>query len=182
MKGLVKKEGILKTITFAGIMGAIALYAGGCQTMESSVGKAAAAPVRPEVIKGFAPSRIEVIGLTGIVREDASQRNEARLNAYIDLLDVYDCRVKYPGRFRLELYEYVPRSSDPRGDRLILWPDIDLRDASMNNSYWQDYLRTYKFRLDIDFQPRQGQVFILEATFITPGGRQLTDRYRIQTG
>jgi hypothetical protein len=63
----------------------------------------------------------------------------------------------------------------------MIWPDIDLTDPDANNSYWQDYLRTYQFTLDMDFRPGSENTFILEATCFTPTGKRLTDRRQIHT-
>ena len=132
------------------------------------------------IARSYAPERIRIIGLTDIIGTTALSLNVARLNIYVDLLDAYGSRIKSPGTFRFELYEFVPRSSDPRGDRLILWPDIDLIAAEVNNTYWQDYLRTYQFKLDIDFEPGDTRTFILETTYITAQGKYLTDKYKLQ--
>jgi len=125
----------------------------------------------------FGAARIRVIGLTRLASSPDS--NGAVLTACIDVLDSYDSHIKAPGTFRFELYEYVPRSSEPRGRRLMIWPDLDLTDPAANNEYWQDYLRTYQFALDLDCTPVAESTYTLEVTCITPAGRRLTDKRQI---
>ena len=69
---------------------------------------------------------------------------------YAALRDSFGSCLKAPGVFRFELYEYVQYSSEPKGKRIIIWPDIDLTDAAENNEYWNDFLRAYEFSLDLE--------------------------------
>ena len=75
----------------------------------------------------------------------------------VSLLDPFDCQIKSPGVFRFELYEYVQRSAEPKGQRVIIWPDIDLTECSENNNHWRDFLRAYEFNLD--FGPQRNQCY-----------------------
>ncbi len=169
----------MKTCTLTYIALTMAILTSGCEPN----GGPAMSPkgsIPASIARSYAPERIKIIGLTDITGTTALSLNVARLNIYVDLLDAYGSRIKSPGTFRFELYEFVPRSSDPRGDRLILWPDIDMIAADVNNTYWQDYLRTYQFKVDVDFVPADTRTFILEATFKTPRGKYLTDKYKLQ--
>jgi hypothetical protein len=127
----------------------------------------------------YMASDVRIVGLTEIT-EVSSGQWQGRLNAYVDLLDDFGCRVRSPGVFRFELYEFVPRSSEPKGKRILIWPDIDLTDATTNNSYWRDFLRAYHFDMDINFSPRPGESFVLEVTFTTPDGRRLRDIFQLR--
>jgi hypothetical protein len=127
----------------------------------------------------YVAANIHIMGLTEIVPGQRTGE-EAILKVYIDLMDSFDCRMKSPGVFRLELYEFVPRSSDPRGRRLFIQPDLDLTDPVDNDKYWQDHLRTYRFNLPLDFVPLPGSAFIIEATFIPPGGKRLNDKFHLK--
>ncbi|MBL7215401.1 MAG: hypothetical protein ISS71_06960 [Phycisphaerae bacterium] len=53
---------------------------------------------------------------------------------------------------------------NPRGKRLIIWPDIDLTIPGKNNQYWKDYLRSYEFYLPLGFSPQPNQNYLLEVT------------------
>lgn len=129
--------------------------------------------------RAYVAENIHIMGLTEIVTGQRTGE-AAILKVYIDLMDSFDRRMKSPGVFRLELYEFVQRSSDPRGSRLFIQPDLDLTDPVVNDKYWQDHLRTYRFNLPLDFVPTPGSVFIIEATFILPGGKRLNDKFHLK--
>jgi len=111
------------------------------------------------------------VGLTGF--EPGGDSDAALIRAYVDVLDAFDCRIKAPGTFRFELYEYVPRSSNPRGRRVHLWGDIDLTDAAANSAYWRDFLRCYQFELPLSTAPTAG-TYVLEVTCRTIQGTRLS--------
>jgi hypothetical protein len=129
--------------------------------------------------RSYIAENIRIMGLTEIVTGQGTGE-AAILKVYIDLMDSFERRMKSPGVFRLELYEFVQRSSDPRGSRLFIEPDIDLTDPVVNDKYWQDHLRTYHFNLPLDFVPTPGSAFIIEATFIRPGGKRLNDKFHLK--
>ena len=81
--------------------------------------------------------------------------------------------MKAPGTLRFELYEHVQRSAEPKGQRIAIWTDIDLTDATENNRYWQDFLRAYEFTLRTDAS--RNKTYVLEATFLRPSGRLTTE-------
>jgi len=127
----------------------------------------------------YAPVDIDIMPLTGF--EPAGQGDTSqRIKVLVSMLDAYGCQVKAPAVFRFELFDYVSLSPEPKGKRLILWPDLDLTDAAENNKYWSDYLRAYKFYLDLD-QPTN-RTYILQVTCICPGGRRLSDNFVIKSG
>ncbi|MHC4363027.1 MAG: hypothetical protein ACYSTZ_09380 [Planctomycetota bacterium] len=122
----------------------------------------------------YAPAEVSMLPLTRFVSGGAEE-GMLRIEAYVSLVDSFDCQIKAPGSFRFELYEYVERSSDPKGKRIALWADVDLADAAQNNSYWQDYLRAYKFSLD--FEQQGGSDYVLQATCLVPSGKRLSDDF-----
>jgi len=85
--------------------------------------------------------------------------------------------MKSPGIFRFELYERVPRSAEPKGKRIILWPDFDLIDVAENDNHWRDFLRAYEFSLPIESQTNQN--CILQATCICPNGKRLSAEFTL---
>lgn len=127
----------------------------------------------------FRVSGVHIVGLTTL-QPDPQDAFASKLDAYIDLVDVFNSRMKAPGKFRLELYEFVARSGQPEGKRLYIWPDIDLTDARENNDKWQDYLRTYVFYLKTPFRVAGGTDYILQATFLTEDERRLVDTFHIR--
>ena len=149
---------------------------------ESEVNQTSPAPLKeapPRSVRAFAPVRIQIIALSDITASNASL-NEARVSAYVDLLDAYDSQLKAPGSFRFELYEYIQRSSDPKGTGLINWPGINLNHPETNDEYWQNDLRAYQFDLEVDYYPSGVQTFVLVAIFTTPEGKRLTDEHILQ--
>jgi hypothetical protein len=143
---------------------------------------------------GYTPAKVDIMPLTEFVlaspargssggeraRPEPVERVEsAKLRIYVSLLDSFDCQMKSPGVFRFELYERVLLSAEPKGKRIILWPDIDLTDAVKNNRYWKNFLRAYEFNLD--FEPKAQQDYILQATFLSPAGRRLSDEFNLKS-
>jgi hypothetical protein len=119
----------------------------------------------------------DIMPLTEFVSARGVQK-ASQLKVYVSLLDAFNCQVKSPGVFRFELYEHVERSSDPKGKRIVLWPDIDLTDPAANSSYWRDFLRAYEFILD--FEPRSDRAYVLQVTCLSPNGKRLTDEFGIK--
>ncbi len=124
----------------------------------------------------FAPTKIDILPLSELV---ATSSQKSLLNLYVSLLDAFGSQIKSPGVFRMELYEYVQRSANPRGRRTARWSDIDLTDPSENNKYWNDFLRAYRFELPLD-QPGS-QDYILQITCLCPNGSRLSSDYIIRS-
>jgi hypothetical protein len=121
----------------------------------------------------FVPEKIKFNQLTEFAQN-------GQITAYIDVLDQFGSRIKAGGIWRFELYEYVPRSAEPKGTRLYLWPDINLTDAKTNFGLWQDYLRCYKFDLNPDIDLAGDKTYVLQAIFFTAGGKQITDSIELK--
>jgi len=126
----------------------------------------------------YAAQRVHIIGLTS-VKPDPNSKSSAVISTYVSLHDSFDSSVKGPGIFRFELYEYVPRSSQPRGKRLFSWPEFDLNDATINNSYWKDFLRAYYFSLNATIDLNVPKTYILQVTCVTPAEKRLTDIFYV---
>ena len=170
------KEGTLKKNILSIIAAAMFLIASGCESEMNQAMSSVAKEAPPRSLRAFGPARIHIIALTEITSSSVSL-NEAKLRVYVDLLDVYESRLKAPGTFRFELYEHVPRSSEPKGTGLINWPPIDLNHPETNNDHWRDYLRSYQFDFDIDINPANTQAFVIAAIYTTPEGKRLTDEH-----
>ncbi|OHB75083.1 MAG: hypothetical protein A2Z25_12050 [Planctomycetes bacterium RBG_16_55_9] len=125
----------------------------------------------------FAPTKIDILPLTELDTTGGAQRT--RLNLYVSLLDAFGSQIKSPGVFRIELYDYVQRSAEPKGRRTAIWPDIDLTDPAANNNYWNDFLRAYRFDLPIE---RAGsQDYILQVTCLCPSGSRLSSDFALRS-
>lgn len=126
----------------------------------------------------FAPDQVNIIPLTRFVKSKKPAELDY-IRVYVELLDEYKSQIKSPGTFRFELYNLALRSVEPMGKRIDMW-DKTLTNLEQNNDYWQEFLRTYEFRLKLK-HILQGY-FILEVTFRTPEGRRLTTHEQIYLG
>ena len=131
---------------------------------------------RLSVYSHFAPAKINIMPLTEFISPgDARQAN---INLYVSLLDSFGSQIKSPCVFRFELYQKVQRSSEPKGRRVIIWPDIDLTEPVANDEYWRDFLRAYEFNLP--FESAANQSYILQVTCLCPTGRRLSDEFALK--
>ena len=145
------------------------LLAGGCEqgTIVNKI-------VSASVYSGFTPAKVEIMPLSELIRPTEDQE-ESKISMYVRLIDSFGCQSRAPGVFRFELYQRILRAAEPKGRRVMLWPDIDLTNASKNYSFWQDFLRAYEFKLDFGSANSEG--YILQVTFLCPTGRRLCSEY-----
>ena len=133
--------------------------------------------LKPPAVACFMPTKVDIIPLTEFVTShDGGLPDELRI--YISLLDSFGSQIKSPAVFRFELYNAIPRSAEPKGERVHIWPDIDLTEPSLNNEYWRDFLRVYLF--DLDIEQISGKNFVLLATCMTLDGKRLTDDFLLK--
>lgn len=125
----------------------------------------------------FAPVKIDILPLTELINVGGA--GESKINIYVSLLDAFGSQIKSPGIFRFELYDYVQLSAEPKGKRVLIWPDVDLNELVQNNEYWQDFLRAYEFILP--FEQAQNQNYILQATCLCPNGRRISSEFTLRS-
>lgn len=125
----------------------------------------------------YCPVEVDIIPLTGFV--ELGDSRQSQINLYVSLLDSFGSEIKSPCVFRFELYEKVQRSAEPKGKRVVIWPDIDLTKPATNNKYWRNFLRAYEFNLP--FAPAGNQIYILEVTCLCPTGKRLISDFTINT-
>jgi len=164
---------------------------GGPRTTTSSETRSPSSGLGPAGGPAFAPVKIAVLPLTELSNSsDASQGS--KLSVFVALLDSFGSQMKAPGVLRFELYEYIPRSAQAKGQRLTLWPDVDLTSPAQNNKYWRDFLRAYEFVLDTGSptqnsalggpsQAGRDKTYILEVTCMCPDGRRLSGDYVLKS-
>ena len=121
----------------------------------------------------YIPDKIDIMPLTEFVVSDNTR--QTRINIFVSLIDQFGSQVKSPGMFRFELYEYMQRSSEPKGRRAVIWPDIDLTDPVTNNDFWRDFLRAYEFSFPCEQAKRRD--YILHVTCMCPNGRRLSSEF-----
>lgn len=124
----------------------------------------------------YAPVKIDILPLTEFVGPGNTQ--QSKINIYVSLLDPFGSQIKSPGMFRFELYEYMQRSSEPKGKRAVIWPDVDLTDPVPNNDYWRDFLRAYEFSLPCGQTGNQD--YILQVTSLCPNGKRLSSEFTLR--
>ena len=95
------------------------------------------------------------------------------------MLDIFDSRIKAPCRFRFELYEFLPRSSQKLGTRIFMWEEFDLTGAKANNAAWKDHLRAYQFDLPLEVAMVANKPYMLQVTCMTADGKRLTDTFKL---
>jgi hypothetical protein len=149
----------------------------GCDMPLPVVGKPLVESDAAAIAAGYTPAKIDIMPLTELVPAGSGEQ-DWMINVYLGLLDSFGSQVKSPGVFRFELYEYVQRSGEPKGRRIAVWPDIDLTDPVLNNNYWRDFLRAYQFALPVE--PPATNSYILQATFLSPPGKRLTDEFNLK--
>jgi hypothetical protein len=125
----------------------------------------------------YAPARIDILPITSI-NPTTSSAGDYVINVYVCLLDSFDSQIKYPATFRFELFQQVQRSTETKGKRILIWPDINLSDPVINNKYWQDFLRAYLFSLPLERSA--SETTVLQVTCIGPSGRRLTADFPIR--
>jgi len=133
--------------------------------------------VKLSIYSQYSPVEIDIIPLTEFVSVGDAQQSQ--INLYVSLLDSFGSEIKSPCVFRFELYEKVQRSAEPKGQRIVIWPDIDLTEPVENNRYWRNFLRAYEFNLP--FGPASNQSYILEVTCLCPTGKRLTSDFTLDT-
>lgn len=117
----------------------------------------------------YAPARIDILPLSEFT--ESGEDHAPKIKVYVSMLDPFSSQIKAPAVFRFELYQKVLRSADPKGKRIVLWPDADLTAPSKNNQHWRDFLRAYEFELPFELQ--NSRSYILQATCLCPNGKRL---------
>ncbi len=121
----------------------------------------------------YAPVKTDIMPLTELVI--IGNGRQSKINLYVSLLDQFGCQIKSPGMFRFELYKHVQRSAEPKGQRIVIWPDVDLTDPVTNNEYWRDFLRAYEFNLP--FEQAGSENYMLQVTCLCPNGKRLSSEF-----
>ena len=146
------------------------------ETPATGEGRAAERPAAT-IPSGFTATRIEILPLTELVSSPEGDQG-TQLSVYISLLDAFGSQIKAPGIMRFELYDYVQRSAEPKGQRIAIWPDFDLTGPAENQKFWRDFLRAYAFTFGT--QASRSKTYILEATCICPGGKRLSADFTLK--
>ena len=158
----------MRTVVVVAQMFVLLLVVVGCEPAGTELSSKADSSFNQ--LSEYGPVKVDIMPLTEFA--GAGDGEKPKIKVYVSLLDAFDCQIKTPAVFRFELYQKVPRSAEPKGRRIFIWPDIDLTKPSENNDYWQDFLRAYQF--DLDFEPRRNRSYILQVTSMCPSGKRLS--------
>lgn len=162
------------------LLGLFFLIAGGCQNGEESskVHQLNVSGTQGvSVYADYLPVKVEILPLTEVVSDTNSITGAVKIKAYVSLLDSYESQIKAPVVLRFEMYDYVRLSANPKGRRVMIWPDVNLNDSGVNNRYWRDFLRAYEVILNMDDAFSKQKIYVFEVTCTTAGGRRLSKDY-----
>jgi len=115
----------------------------------------------------YYPQSIKITPLTSIVKTNG----DTKLRVYVNMLDSIGLQVRSPAIFRFELYQHIQRTAASKGERVAIWPDIDINLDKENQKYWKDFLRSYEFILPFPY-PTEAK-YILQLNCITPDGKRI---------
>jgi hypothetical protein len=82
--------------------------------------------------------------------------------------------------FRFELYEFVPLDANPRGKRIVLWPEIQPGAVESANRNWRPHLKAYEFVLPVRQRLAADKTYLLEVTALGADGIRRTDAVKIK--
>jgi hypothetical protein len=149
----------------------ILVMSAGCEPdYSASSGAVRDAIAEFESFRDYQPVKAVFLPLSDVYLPEKPYQPDT-IMAYVALQDAVGSAVKAPAVFRFELYQFSPRSTDPKGKRLYMWDDISLDAFSENNKYWRDYLRAYEFKLQYDCPDCKR--YVLEVTCMCPSGQRL---------
>ena len=129
-------------------------------------------------VNGSPIKDIRISAITEFV-PDPAVADRMQIKVLVELLDKNGISIKAPCRLRFEFYEFHPLSSDPRGQRLLIWPNQDLNDSDMNDKHWEKFLRGYEFLLPLNTVLQSGNKYVLEVTCLS-GQERYRDLLKIE--
>ncbi len=116
----------------------------------------------------FVPASVTINRLSEITIID-DYNDYAQVKVFLDVTDKFGNNMKALGAMRFELYEYQSLSGNNIGSRIYDWPLIDISNVDINQSFWQDSLRSYMFKFDIDLKLQKNYKYVVAVTFINDG-------------
>lgn len=164
----------MKKAVFFVICCVLLISHGGCSLPEIK-GTGSRNTSRAYIYTQYAPAKAKILPLSEIARD---KKGNNYVEAYVALLDEYQNQVISPAVFRFELFEFQQRSADPTGKRIHIWPEKDLTSSTDNNEFWNDYMRAYKFSLQLP--PNTSSNSVLQLTCFIPTGKRLITNLKLQ--
>ena len=145
----------------------ICLIVGGCESLSSSK------PSIDKQLELLLPQKIEIMPFTKLRSWDDDQLPDG-IEVVLRPLDAFDDQTKAIGTFRFELHLFRKASSDSRGTRIGFW-EVDITNKKAQMQHWDPITRTYRFRLQWDGPAPLPDKYVLQATYISPAAKRITD-------
>lgn len=120
------------------------------------------------------PHGVRLLALTGT--ESAAAGQPPLVRAFVRPLGTAQAAT-----CRFELYEFVPYNANPRGKRLMLWPQIEPGPPLPENPNWQPPLEAYEITLPLQGTLPTDKHLLLEVTALMPDGSRCSDTVEIKT-
>jgi hypothetical protein len=118
----------------------------------------------------FGPKSVVVDPFTKFADLDAGGSATAKgLEVRVRLKDAFDDPVKALGSFRVQLYEYVPRSLETRGGERGNWL-INILSEQDIRKYYDVIDRSFRFPLKLENGLENNKKIIVEVTYYLPDG------------
>ncbi len=124
-------------------------------------------------VNPFEPERVHVHGLTGMTIVNG----EPRINAHIELFDVYGQSVKALGSCVFQLYAGVGSGGD-LGEQLNRWV-VDLSDPATNAAAYDRVTRTYRVALTDAPPPEAMRGYVLKVQFRSIAGTMISAQHSL---
>lgn len=134
-----------------------------------------------EMVSLLMPCRIDIVEPFTRVRDFDHDNAEDGIELLLQAVNSMDNPgLQIVGDVRVELYEFVEASAEPRGKRLDQW-HVDLSSVELQQKHWNQLTQMYEFKLEVDpaVLPRKRK-FVLAVTYNTPQGVHLMDQCVIE--
>lgn len=138
-------------------------------------------PGERQMMSLLLPTRIEIVEPFTSVRRFGEAEEPRGVELLLQAVNALDNPgLMIVGRVRVELFDYVKASAEPKGRRLDYW-NIELATTEQQRLYWDSITQMYRFRLALDpaaIPP--AEKYLLSVTYVPPLGEILTDECVIQ--
>jgi hypothetical protein len=127
------------------------------------------------------PRSVRIVGpFTKLASFDADEAPDG-LDVLLRALDGFGDPVKISGTVRIELYEFVPASGEPKGARIGEPWNIPLVSEQDQRTYWNRTTQMYEFKLQLNVRAiKPAQKYVLGVTYTTPLGDRMMDEYTLE--
>lgn len=134
----------------------------------------------PTPIDTILPHSIQIHPYTGGPRA-LDEEGTLGLEVQIAAQDAFGDNTKAFGDFRIELFDFRPGATDPKGNRLAVW-EVSVLEPAANRRHWDKFRQMYEFRLQWDTSASLGRRLVLKVTFSSPFGDRLFDQRTFVAG